>query len=161
MSTKPNQTLTTARDVLEYLWGSLCKMRNCRIENDFDFGYERALNDVMYHLMRSTSAECAVKDPTLTTVEGVLDKLYFAVLEDMMAYPPEDDFLQGYGNAFEDLMDQLWAVLPEAKWAPNAERIPETRDPGAKVINLADGRRTMETKAQLVTKDDLLHRRNV
>ena len=130
MSAKPNQTLTTAQDALEYLMDLLSKTRDCRIENDFHFAYERAVNDMMFHLMRasleserSTCTECAVKKPTLTTVEDVLDYLFFAVLEDMMTYPPEGEFPQGYQSAFDDLMYQVWAVSREAEWAPNAEWI--------------------------------------
>jgi len=66
MSAKSNQTLTTAQDALEYLMDLLSKTRDCRIENDFHFAYERALNEMMLHVMRaspalerSTCAECA------------------------------------------------------------------------------------------------------
>jgi hypothetical protein len=95
--------------------------KRCRIENDFDFGYDRALNEVMYHLMEVSPeeercAECAVRKRTRTTVDDVLEYL-FCVLQDMSNHSSEDDSLQGYERAIGDLVYQVWNASPESAGA--------------------------------------------
>jgi hypothetical protein len=162
MSAKPDRTLITAQNVIEYLWDLLCKKRYCRIENDFQFGYDRALNDMWYYLIyttrepeRSVCAECAVEGHKLTTVEDVLDYL-FCDIQDMRNHPPEGDFQQGYERAINDLMYQVWLASPESaksKYFP--QKWPERCTEGAKVIDLADARRNLGNQGSNV--GDLMH----
>jgi hypothetical protein len=49
-----SQTSFTVEDVIAYLYDSLCNMRTYPLEDDFQVGYERAFNDVMYHLLESS-----------------------------------------------------------------------------------------------------------
>ena len=59
MSVKPDKTIDTAQDVIEILWSLLYKKSSSRIENQFQFGYDRALNEVMYRLMFASSNQIA------------------------------------------------------------------------------------------------------
>ncbi len=43
--------IASVEDVIEYLFDALRNMRAFPLENDFQEGYERAFNDVMYHLL--------------------------------------------------------------------------------------------------------------
>jgi hypothetical protein len=145
---KPDKTLVTAQDFTDYLWDLFCKKRYCRIENDFHFGYDRALNDVMYHVKYAspesehcTCAECALESQTMTTVKDVLDYL-FCEIQQMRSDPPENDFQRGYEKAFSDLMYQVFSASPKsAKSEYVLRKIPEGCSEGAKVIDLADARR--------------------
>lgn len=60
MTDHANNSISTVEDVIEYLFTSLRNMRAHQIENEFQEGYERAFNDVMYHL--SASASCAATE---------------------------------------------------------------------------------------------------
>ena len=151
---KPDKTLVTAQDVNDYLWDLFCKKRYCRIENDFHFGYDRALNDVMYHVMYASPERCTCAGCALTTVEDVLDYLSDEI-QGMRSDPPENDFQRGYEKAFDDLMYQVSSASPKsAKSEYVLREIPDSRIEGAKVINLADARRDRGTKAPKLTKDD-------
>ena len=146
MSAKPDKTLVTAQDVIEYLWSLLYKKRSCRIENDFQFGYDRALNEVMYRLMfASSKPECctcaggALEDQTMTVLD-VLDDLFDAI-QGMKNRLSENDFEKGFDSAIYVLMYQVWSASPE--WAKSQfalPEIPERCNEGAKVIYLADAR---------------------
>src|SRR5262245_19161590 len=87
VSNTPNQTVTTVQDVIESLDDLLCKTRTLPLENDFDLGYERALNDVLHHLLaaspeadRDCCTECVLRNTsrsstsvqTLNMIEGVV-----------------------------------------------------------------------------------------
>jgi hypothetical protein len=54
MSNPSNQTFLAVEDVISYLYDALCNMRTYPLEDDFQLGYERAFNDVMYHLLESS-----------------------------------------------------------------------------------------------------------
>jgi hypothetical protein len=150
MSAKLDKTLITARDVKDYLWELLWKDR--QIENDFDFGYDRALNDVMYGLMYAsrepecrTCAECAVESQTLITVEEVLDYLIDVRQENC---PPKNEYERGYERAINALVYQVWLASPEwtkSRFAPR--EIPKSCSEGVKVINLANARRDLQAEA--------------
>ena len=147
MLVEPNQALTTVDDIINYLFGFIWTRRRRPIESDFDLSYERGLNYVMDYLMHASReaeggfcAECVAKNQTLTTVQDVLDYLSSAV-EDMRAYPFEDDLLLGYQSAFRDLMHMLWSASPEPENVLNAPTIRESSTGGAKVVSLADARR--------------------
>jgi hypothetical protein len=168
MLVKPDRTLVTAADVVEYLADLLCAKRHYPIENDWQWGYERALNDVTYRLIYSspkpegcTGAECVVEGLRLMTIEAVLDYL-FCEVRDMGECPPGDDFLQGYERALKDLMYQLWLSSPEsAKSRYIPPKMPESCTEGAKVIDLDDVRRNRRNQGPNVTKDDVPRRSEI
>jgi len=149
---KPDKTLVTAQDVTDYLWGLFCKKRYCRVENEFHFGYDRALNDVMYHVKCASpeSEHCTCAECALATVEDVLDYL-FNEIQGMRNDPPENDFQQGYEKAFNDVMYQVWSASPKSAESQYALReIRDSRIEGAKVINLADARRDRGSRSSEV-----------
>jgi hypothetical protein len=158
MSTKPERTLATAQDVLEYLWVLLCKKRYYRIENDFHLGYNQALTDVCWTLMYATPCSCGECDgQTLSTVQEILDHLFYEIQYMRKNLPPENDLGRGYEEAKNAIMYELWLVSPESvKSGYVLRKLPEGSAEGAEVIDLADGR-TIEIKAPLVTKDNEDH----
>jgi hypothetical protein len=166
MLVKPVQTLVTAQDVVEYLWELLCESRKHGVENHFELAYDRALNDVMYHLIQASPdsdrcicSEYAIKNPTLISVNDVLDYLFDA-LRNMRSDPLEDDFQRGYDKAFYDLMHQVWLAAPvSAKLEYTMRRKPEGCAEGAEEVWLV--RAGPSTKAPMVTEDDVVHRRNI
>jgi hypothetical protein len=106
---KQDNTLLTTQDVEDYLRGLLWKHR--QIENDFDIGYDRALNDVMYVLKYAALPEA--------TMKNVLDYL-ISVRQDIKNRPPENEYERGYERAINDLIYQVRAASPELENALNA-----------------------------------------
>jgi hypothetical protein len=159
MLVKPVQTLVTAQDVIEYLWELLCESRKHGVENHFDLAYDRALNDVMYHLMRASPdsdhcicADCAIENPMLTSVNDVLYYLFNAICN-LRSDPLEDDFQRGYDKALYDLMHQVWLAAPvSAKSEYTMRKKPEGRTGGAEEARLVYT--GPSNKAPMVTKDD-------
>ena len=125
MSNTPNQNFITAEDVIDHLFGLLCKARKYR-NDDFIRGCETALNDMMYRLLEA-SPECDrrtvrgviitamsnVSNHRLTTVQDVLDYLFYK-LEDLRTLSLEYDFQRGYEEAFNTVMYQVWAASPKS-----------------------------------------------
>jgi hypothetical protein len=65
-NTSNDLTPRTVEDVIEYLYDALSNMRTYPLEDDFQVGYERAFNDVMYHLLASSKSEqlaCSAANP--------------------------------------------------------------------------------------------------
>jgi hypothetical protein len=52
-----NNSISTVEDVIAYLHNALSSMRTYPLEDDFQEGYERAFNDVMYHLLSASTAK--------------------------------------------------------------------------------------------------------
>jgi hypothetical protein len=50
-----HEPIRTIQDVIAYLFEALRNMRTYPIDGDFEEGYERAFNDIMYHLMANAS----------------------------------------------------------------------------------------------------------
>jgi hypothetical protein len=46
-----DQPISSVDDVIAYLFEALRNMRDYPLEDEFQEGYERAFNDVMYHLI--------------------------------------------------------------------------------------------------------------
>lgn len=59
MTDHTTNSIITVENVIEYLFASLRNMRPYPIEDDFQEGYERAFNDIMYHLLAITSPAVA------------------------------------------------------------------------------------------------------
>ena len=125
MSNTPNQNFTTAEDVIDHLFGLLCKARKYR-NDDFIRGYETALNDMMYRLLEASpecdrrtvrgviiSAMSNISNHRLTTVRDVLDYLFYK-LEDLRTLSLEGDFQRGYEEAFNTVMYQVWTASPKS-----------------------------------------------
>jgi hypothetical protein len=51
MANNTDQQIATVDDVIAYLYDALRNMRDSPLEGDFEEGYERAFNNVMYHLL--------------------------------------------------------------------------------------------------------------
>jgi hypothetical protein len=60
--TENNQSIFNIQDVIAYLFEALRNMRSYPIEGDFEEGYERAFNDIMYHLMANASPKSTAVD---------------------------------------------------------------------------------------------------
>ena len=54
MSNTQNQTPATVQDVIDHLHDAVTEMRAYPLESDFEKGYEKAVNDVMYHLLAAS-----------------------------------------------------------------------------------------------------------
>ena len=129
MSNTQNQTPATVQDVIDHLHDAVTKMRAYPLESDFEKGYEKAVNDVMYHLLAaSPGAERFGKhevrktlmsngtSETMATVEDVIEYLYDA-LDNMRAFPLDNgDFQLGWERAFNDLMHYLLASSRELQF---------------------------------------------
>jgi hypothetical protein len=51
MPDNADQQIANVNDAIAYLYDALRNMREHPLEDDFQEGYERAFNDVMYHLL--------------------------------------------------------------------------------------------------------------
>ena len=134
VSNTPNQTLTTVHDVIESLDDLLCKTRTLPLENDFDLGYERALDDVLHHLLGASTepdcdccTECALcntsrsstSDRTLNIVEGVVAQT-FETFKVRRSCALGIEFQLGYKGALNNLIDEVRALSRTQELAPNA-----------------------------------------
>jgi hypothetical protein len=132
VSKTPNQRLTTVQDVIESLDHFLCKTRRLPLENDFDLGYERALNDVLHHLLEVTPepdcyccTDCALwntsrsstSDEMLNIVEGVV-AYTFEAFQKARSCELESEFQLGYEGALKDLIDETRASSRTEELAP-------------------------------------------
>ncbi len=145
MSAAPEKTLTTVEDVTEYLQSLLWRKRFARIENDFHFGYDRALNDVMYHTIYASSGDenckcndSAIESQPLRTTGDVVDYLRDEI-NNMRLHPIDDDFMAGYERAITDLKYQVCSALGKGLVSV---KVSGTED--AKIIHL-DSARTKST----------------
>jgi hypothetical protein len=134
VSNTPNQTLATVQDVIENLDDILCKMRARRLENDFDLGYERALNDVLHHLLEvSPELDCGCctgctlwNTSRSSTSDQMLDIVQDVVACTSKAFQKvrscalESEFQLGYEGALNDLAQEVWA-LRAPQLAPNMQ----------------------------------------
>src|SRR6516165_4929985 len=111
MSNTPNQSPTTVQDVLDELDDFLTKMRTLPLENDFDLGYTRALNDVEHRLLEALpEGYCALRytspsnppDQMLKIVQDVVDCTSDAFWE-VNSCALESEFQLGYEEALNDL----------------------------------------------------------
>jgi hypothetical protein len=122
------------QDVIESLDDLLCKTRTLPLENDFDLGYERALNDVLHHLLaaspeadRDCCTECALRNTsrsstsvqTLNIIEGVVAHT-IAAFQKVRSCTLESEFQLGYESALRGLIDEARASLRTQELAPNA-----------------------------------------
>jgi hypothetical protein len=135
VSNTPNQTPITVQDVIESLDDFLCKARTLPFENDFDLGYERALNDVLHHLLAASPEpdcdcciECALcntsrsstSDRTLNIVEGVVAHAFETFQKVRGGCTLESEFQLGYKGALNKLIDEVRASSRTQELAPNA-----------------------------------------
>jgi hypothetical protein len=54
--TDKNRTISTIEDVITYLFEQIRNMRTYPLEDEFQEGYERAFNDIMYELLPFATA---------------------------------------------------------------------------------------------------------
>ena len=111
MSNTPNQSPTTVQDVLDELDDFLTKMRTLPVENDFDLGYTRALNDVEHRLLEALPEGCCTlrytspsnpPDQMLKIVQDVVDCTSEAFWK-VNSCALESEFQLGYEEALNDL----------------------------------------------------------
>lgn len=57
MTDHANKPLSAVEVVVEYLSISRRNMRTYPLEGEFQEGYERAFNDIIYHVMTNTSSQ--------------------------------------------------------------------------------------------------------
>jgi hypothetical protein len=132
MSNTPNQTPTTVQDVIENLDDLLCKIRTLSLKNDFELGYERALNDVFNHLLDGLPEErgCAGCVPKNTSPSNSPDQM-LKIMQDVVTYTSEafqktrscalgSEFQLGYECALNNLIDEARASSRTPRLAPNA-----------------------------------------
>jgi hypothetical protein len=127
MSNTPNQSPTTVQanrepttvqDVLDELDDFLTKMRTLPVENDFDLGYTRAINEVEHRLLEALPEGCSLRytspsnppDQMLKIAQDVVDCTSEAFWK-VNSYPLESEFQLGYEEALNDL---AYSVLPRA-----------------------------------------------
>jgi hypothetical protein len=67
-------TMTTVEDVLDYLFDEIQGMRNDPPENDFQQGYEKAFDDLMYQVWsaspKSAKLQYALREIRDSRIEG-------------------------------------------------------------------------------------------
>jgi hypothetical protein len=176
MSNTPNQTLATVRDVIAFLANALLEMRAYPLENDFQAGYEQAVNSVMCDVLRAAPASeicscgnCTLQgtvlsntpDQTLRTVRDVVDFLDNTI-RNLRSYPLESEFGFGWERAYYDVMYRL-SSKDELEGCTESTDDANTCEDGANVINLADARRdraSRSSEAPKATKDDTPRRRD-
>jgi hypothetical protein len=121
MSNTPNQTLATVKDVIVFLKSALSEMRAHPLENDFQLGYERAVDSVMCDVLREAPASkicscsnCTLRgtilsntpDQTLTTVRDVIEYLDDTI-RNLRTDPIDSEFGFGWERAHYDVMYRL------------------------------------------------------
>jgi hypothetical protein len=122
------------QDVIESLDYFLCKTRTLPLENDFDVGYEKALNDVLHHLLEASpesDCDCYTGCALWNTSRPSTPDQMLKIVQDVVAYTSEafqkvrscaleSDFQLGYESALSELAYEMSAASRTPQLAPNA-----------------------------------------
>lgn len=140
MPNTPNETSLTVQDVIDNMDDLLCKIRTLPLENDFDLGYERALNDVFHHLLDALPEErcCTGCAPKNTPPSNSPDQM-LKTMQDVVTYTSEafqktrscalkSEFQLGYECALNNLIDEARASSRTPRLAPNAPDMTKRRN---------------------------------
>jgi len=122
------------QDVIASLDDFLCKTRTLTLENDFDLGYEKALNDVLHYLLEASpesDSDCCTGCALWNTSRSSTPDQMLKIVQNVVAHTSEvfqkvrscaleSDFQLGYESALSELAYEVSAGSRTSKLAPNA-----------------------------------------